>query len=71
MPGVYLEESMTIGINGDCMMSVVNSLEVDVKIETAEIVLEEIDSDECENSVMLFWIQLVDDNNRLKLEQIT
>ena len=47
------------------MTSIINSLETDVTIEPPVVVLEDIDNDECEKTVIIFTTQLAEDNDRL------
>ncbi|PNF14896.1 hypothetical protein B7P43_G05140 [Cryptotermes secundus] len=65
IPGVYLAESLSTEINGTCVTSIINSLETDVTIEPPVVVLEDIDNDECEKTVIIFTTQLAEDNDRL------
>ena len=52
-PGVYLAETLTEGIDGYCVTSIVNTSEVDVTIEPPVIELEEAQIC-CDSSILIF-----------------
>jgi hypothetical protein len=64
VPGVYLAEALTEGIDGYCVTSIINTLEEDITIETPFVKLEEV---ECEfDDVALIFSTSVSENcNRL------
>ena len=53
VPGVYLAESLTEGINGYCITSIVNTLERDITMDSPLVELEEI-GDESDGATLMF-----------------
>jgi hypothetical protein len=45
VPGIFLAESLTMGCNGYCVTSIVNTLGKDVTIDPPLVELEEIEDD--------------------------
>jgi hypothetical protein len=63
-PGIYLAESLTREINGLCVISVINTLEEDVTIESPHVQLEERESTD-ESAFLIFSSTIVEDESRL------
>jgi len=55
-PGVCLAETLTKGVDGYCVTSIVNTSEENVTIEPPFVELEEVEND-CDNSVLIFLLQ--------------
>ena len=64
MPGVYLAEALTTGVDGYCVTSIVNTSEDDVTIEPPFVELEEVEND-YDNSVLIFSASVNENGNRL------
>jgi len=64
VPGVYLAEALTTGVDGYCVTSIVNTSEDDVTIEPPFVELEEVEND-YDNSVLIFSASVNENGNRL------
>jgi len=64
VPGVYLAESLTEEINGYCITSIVNTLEMDITIDSPHVELEEIE-DDCNDAALMFTSSEVETKDRL------
>jgi hypothetical protein len=51
-PGVYLAEALTEGVNGYCVVSIVNTSEEDVTVEIPPVELEEIEDDDSKKALI-------------------
>ena len=64
VPGVYLAESLTKKVNGFCVTSIVNMLEVDITIDSPHVELEEIENDP-DDTALIFSNSVIEDSTRL------
>jgi hypothetical protein len=65
-PGVYLAETLTEGIDGYCVTSIVNTSEVDVTIDHPVIELKEVQID-CDDSILTFSASISNNCTRLSI----
>jgi hypothetical protein len=64
VPGIFLAESLTMGYNGYCVISIVNALGKEVTIDPPLVELEETE-DDFDNTVLIFTNSVVEDNGRI------
>jgi hypothetical protein len=64
LPGIFLAESITKGINGTCITSMINTLESEVTIDALQVDLEKLD-ELIKAEAMIFATTLIEDENRL------
>jgi len=63
-PGVYLAEALTEGVDGYCVISIVNTSDEDVTIEPPFVELEEVEND-CDNLFLIYFVSVNENGNRL------
>jgi hypothetical protein len=64
LPGVYLAESLSEEINGNCITSIINTLEEEITIEPPKIELEELEIDD-DSFVRILTATPIEDQGRL------